>query len=221
MFGKNPVRPPVKGDGALLSIKEIFPTVQGEGPLAGQPAVFVRLIGCNLQCSFCDTEFEDGADWPKEAILAEVQRVADGRRLVVITGGEPFRQPISPLCQLLLDAGFAVQIETNGTLYRTDLPDEVTIVCSPKNPTGKGYAPLRDDLLARTQALKFIVSADREGYKDAGDVGQGKYNIPVYVQPMDEYDEAQNQRNLIRVRELVASKGYYLSLQMHKILGVE
>lgn len=218
MFGQNPIRQPVMGAGESLEVKRIFPTIQGEGPLSGVPAVFVRLSGCNLQCSFCDTEFEDGESMQIGDILAQVNGVAGKRKLVVITGGEPLRQPISLLCQTLLDAGYAVQIETNGTLFRNDLPKEVSIVCSPKNPTGKAYTPVRPDVLARADALKFVISAHVAGYQDVGMTGEG---VPVYVQPMDEYDPAKNAANLERAKELAMTHGYHLSLQLHKIIGVE
>ena len=76
MFGKNPIRPPEKGDGSILFVQEIFPTLQGEGPLAGVPAVFLRLGGCNLACSFCDTEFESFKEWKLEDIIAEVKKLS-------------------------------------------------------------------------------------------------------------------------------------------------
>lgn len=227
MFGHNPIRKPVKGDGQRLEVKHIFPTIQGEGPLAGVPAVFVRLSGCNLQCSFCDTEFDNGRDTDVADIIRQVEGFSlandNGervRRLVVITGGEPLRQPIGPFCQHLLDAGFAVQIETNGTLFRDDLPEAVTIVCSPKTANGQ-YHPIRPDMLARTSALKFLISADHVEYRTVGDVGQGGYDVPVYVQPMDEYDADKNAANLALARQLVQTHGYHLSLQLHKIIGVE
>ena len=116
-----------------------------------------------------------------------------------------------------MEKGYKVQIETNGTLWR-ELPEGVEIVCSPKN-TGKGYFPVRPDLRARVNAFKFIVSAEREGYANVGDAGQG--GIPVYVQPMDEYDDAKNEANLKLAEELAMRHDYRLSLQMHKIWGIE
>lgn len=220
MQGNNPIRPPVQGDGSRLEVKNLFPTLQGEGPYAGHPAVFLRLGGCNLACTFCDTDFEDYTSMPIGDILARIQALSEGvRNLVVITGGEPLRQNIAPLCEQLLALGFKVQIETNGTLFRP-LPEKVDIVCSPKN-TGAGYMPLRGDLLERAQALKFIISKHNAQYDHVADVGQGQYGTPVYVQPMDEYDDARNAENLELAKELAMRHGYRLSLQIHKMLGIE
>lgn len=220
MHGKNPKRPPETGDGSTLQVVEIFPTLQGEGPFTGHPAVFVRLGGCNLACGFCDTEFESFQPVALETLLARIDQtsMAQGKRvcdLVVITGGEPLRQNIAPLCSALIAQGFRVQIETNGTLWR-DLPDEVNVVCSPKAP----YHPLRADLLARTDALKFIISADDADYGDVAEVGQAQFKIPVYVQPMDVADGKRNEANRKRASELAQAHGYRLSLQTHKILGI-
>lgn len=219
MFGKNPVRAPLKGDGSTLEIQEIFPTLQGEGPLAGTPSVFVRLGGCNLTCHFCDTEFETYQAMALAEILTRVKELAGNtHKLVVITGGEPLRQPIERFCEALLAEGFTVQIETNGTLWR-NLPEAVRVVVSPKN-TGQGYAPLRPDVLARAEALKFIISAEHPLYQNIGDVGQAVSHTPVYVQPMDEYNEAKNAANLKRCLALTASTGARLSLQLHKMMGI-
>jgi 7-carboxy-7-deazaguanine synthase len=225
MHGKNPIRAPLATDGSQLEVKHIFPTLQGEGPFVGHPSVFVRLGGCNLACGFCDTQFEDFREMAVGDVVHQVVQLANNdkgarvRGLVVITGGEPLRQNIVPLCELLLADGFKVQIETNGTLWRP-LPQAVSIVCSPKN-TGQGYMPLREDLLMRLHGIKFIVSRHDEQYRHIGEVGQDRYGTTVYVQPMDEYDEALNAENLALAKELAMQKGYILSLQTHKILGIE
>lgn len=219
MFGENPIRPPVKGDGTELDVQHIFLTVQGEGPYAGVPSVFVRLGGCNLACTFCDTEFESFRRMQIEDILAEVKSLSGKAKQIIITGGEPLRQPIRPLCEALLRAGYSVQIETNGTLYR-ELPEEVSIVCSPKSVNGR-YVPVRDDLLSRANALKFIISQRQEAYNAVADVGQDVYGTPVYVQPMDEYDEKANLDNILHATAIAATYGHRLCLQTHKILGIE
>lgn len=219
MFGHNPKRRAEKGDGSTLYIQEIFPTFQGEGPNTGIPAIFIRLGGCNLACSFCDTEFETFEAMSLEAVLNQVAACREQEeRLIVITGGEPLRQNIAPLCEALLKLGYKVQIETNGTLYR-ELPAPVEIICSPKN-TGRGYHPIRPDLLSRISALKFIVSADDPLYQDIAEVGQSEWAIPVYIQAMDEYDPLKNAANLAHARKLVKQHNALLSLQTHKLAGV-
>lgn len=225
MFGKNQISKPVTHSGDNLDVQEIFPTLQGEGPYAGYPSVFIRLGGCNLACEFCDTEFESYQNFSLTDIIKEVQELAKNeagevvKKLVVITGGEPLRQPIEKLCEELIKLSFIVQIETNGTLFR-ELPKEVKIICSPKSSNGK-YHQIRPDLLSRVNAFKFIVSATSENYIDVVEVGQSQFQIPIYVQPMDEYDEIKNKTNLRYAINLCEKTGHILSLQTHKILGLK
>ncbi len=221
MFGKNKISKPEIHDGSFLYVQEIFPTFQGEGPYVGYPSVFVRLGGCNLACDFCDTEFDSYQNLSLEKILTEVARLAKNeagevvRKLVVITGGEPLRQPIERLCQELLKLDFLVQIETNGTLFR-ELPKAVKIICSPKISNGK-YHQIRPDLLKRIDAFKFIISRGKKEYSQVAEFG---LNVPVYLQPMDEYNAAKNKENLELVLELAQKFGHRVSLQMHKILKI-
>jgi organic radical activating enzyme len=214
MFGKNPIRPAVNDDGSVLQVVEIFPTIQGEGHRAGQPAIFVRLGGCNLACNFCDTEFETFSPMRVDEVVEKVGN-SEGIKLAVITGGEPLRQNIVPLCNALIAESFTVQIETNGTLWRP-LPDAVEIVCSPKN-TGQGYMPIRPDVLARVTSLKYIVSATHPHYRD---VPENPASKQVFVQPMDEYDAEKNAANQKHAAALAMQHGYRLSLQLHKILNI-
>lgn len=219
MKGSNPIRKPLLGDGSRLEVKEIFYTLQGEGIFAGHPAVFVRLGGCNLACFFCDTYFEDYIALSLIDIINKVKLLASNKaKLVVITGGEPFRQPIERLCKRLLRNKFTVQIETNGTLYRP-IDKRVKIICSPKMVKG-AYHSIRQDLLPHITAFKFLISTGKNGYNNIPEVGQGKYNIPVYVQPMDEGSELLNQRNLMHATAIALEKGYRLSIQMHKLANI-
>jgi 7-carboxy-7-deazaguanine synthase len=225
MFGKNPKRPPVNSDGRTLDVQQIFATIQGEGPNTGKPAVFLRLGGCNLACEFCDTEFESFKSRNTDDVIKEIKTLSfstggiRSKDLVVITGGEPFRQNIEYLCERLLAERFKVQIETNGTIFRP-LPKEVEIICSPKN-IGHGYGLIREDLLPRINAFKFIISASDVKYNHVGEVGQTKHKIPVYIQPMDEYKDKKNKQNLELVKKLALENGYIISLQTHKIIGVD
>lgn len=225
MFGQNPKRSILNGNGTRLEVKSIFKTIQGEGIFVGSPAIFIRLGGCNLACNFCDTEFEDFELVDIDKILNKAESLALNSKneksinLVVITGGEPMRQPIELLCQKLLDRDFKVQIETNGTLYRS-LPKGVFIICSPK--AGKtGYSKIREDLLPQISAVKFIVAKNILEYGIIPEVGQTAYNIPVFVQPMDQNDQKLNDENNELAVKLALESGARLSLQTHKFLGIE
>ena len=212
MFGQNVQRPIINGDGNHLDVVAIFATVQGEGPRAGQPAIFIRLGGCNLKCKFCDTEFENFENYDMARITAEINAVKTIEKLVVISGGEPLRQPIELLCAILLDDGFTVQIETNGTLYR-DLPEPVEIVCSPKVGT-----LIRKETAERITAYKYLVSNYREKYMHLPPI---EHDREVYLQPIDEYDAEKTAANFKTAQKLARERGYKLSIQMHKIMGLE
>lgn len=160
MFGKNKLVPPTytragrsseaETKGEKLTVKSIFYTIQGEGPFIGMPAVFVRLAGCNLACTFCDTDFEDGELMTVDAILEQVEQCKINTSLIVLTGGEPMRQQILPLCFSAINRGYKIQIETAGTCCPPAIADgsangmglpslmgngQLTIVCSPKTAT--------------------------------------------------------------------------------------
>ena len=157
MFGNNSKLPFEKGDGNCLKVHSIFETIQGEGPYSGHQAIFIRVSGCNLACKFCDTEFDNYKALEIQYILKKIQSFEQIKPLIVITGGEPFRQNISSLCKLLIMHDFNVQVETNGTLY-LDIPNEVELVCSPKISNSR-YNIIRDDVLKQTIAIKFLISS--------------------------------------------------------------
>ncbi|AWD33275.1 putative 7-carboxy-7-deazaguanine synthase [Candidatus Fokinia solitaria] len=230
MFGNNEKLNIENRDGKHLKVTEIFHTIQGEGPNAGRVAIFIRLSGCNLACSFCDTQFDKYVQLAIQDILEKVLeektkmysdteiQLNTHRILAVITGGEPFRQNIGILCQLLEENGFEVQIETNGTLY-FEVPHNTTIVCSPKI-VNNTYFPIRHDVLQKTIALKFIISSHLEGYGDIQEVGQQTFNIPVYVQPMDEYDQEKNSKNIDQAIKVAIKHNAIISMQLHKIMNI-
>lgn len=112
----------------MRKINEIFYSLQGEGFHTGTPAVFVRFSGCNLKCSFCDTQHEDGRMMSDDEIIAEVCKYPC--RMVILTGGEPGLWIDGKLTAALHAAGKYVAIETNGTCI---LPEDIDwVTCSPK-----------------------------------------------------------------------------------------
>src|SRR5437660_10300123 len=105
-----------------MQITEIYKSIQGESTHAGLPCVFVRLTGCNLRCSWCDSEysFYGGRKITIEQVCREVEQLSASGGLVEITGGEPMLQEreVIPLIQRLLDAGYKVLLETSGERQR-------------------------------------------------------------------------------------------------------
>ena len=210
-----------------LDVHSIFNTIQGEGPFSGQRAVFIRLAGCNLQCPMCDTDYTEGrSQMSVEDILLDVGNVGGKTELVVITGGEPFRQDISNLANRLIADGYSVQVETNGTIFIESFPfSKVTIVCSPKTPK------LHYKLIPHIDFYKYVIS---DGLVDSSylpvNVLGLTYDKPiarptkgkeVYVQPCDTKDDSGNRKNLDACIEAVMEMGYTLNLQVHKLIGVE
>lgn len=212
---------------------EPWVTIQGEGPFAGQPAVFVRLHGCNLKCKFCDTTYtSDLREVSADALVARVVPLANTispkrKRLVVITGGEPFRQPLKELLVKLAGHGLRVQIETNGSLWDADYPTwldgMVTIVVSPK-------LEVRREVWQYAKYAKYVLRHDKIGpdglptevlgYKVAPDRPPGGWIGQIYVQPEDDQDPVANSLNQAACVQSALRFGYTVSLQTHKLLGL-
>ena len=211
-----------------LKLYSIFNSIQGEGPFAGRPATFVRLFGCNLTCGFCDTDYTSKHEHVAlaEAVTRIMTRaMKHNNKLIVITGGEPFRQNITPLANRLLEMGYEIQVETNGSLYDAEFPydhEHVFIVCSPKT----SRLPMSARTACKQWFFKYIVG---EGTPlNAAGLPLGVAAPPeafparaVYIQPLDAANPLSNARNRACAVRVVQEHGYTLSLQLHKILEVE
>jgi 7-carboxy-7-deazaguanine synthase len=157
----------------MLTINEIFHSIQGESTHAGRPCVFVRLTACDLRCSWCDTPyaFTEGR---KMAIDDVVEQVAAFEcPLVEITGGEPLLQAgVYPLMERLLAAGHSVMIETGGHISIERVPAAVVRIMDVKCP-GSGEAARNHwpnlDLITAQDEVKFVIK-DRADYEYARDV---------------------------------------------------
>jgi 7-carboxy-7-deazaguanine synthase len=160
---------------AVLTVNEIFHSIQGESTFAGEPSVFVRLTACDLRCRWCDTPyaFHEGRKMSIDEVVARVD--AYGCPMVEITGGEPLLQPdVHPLMRRLLASGKTVLIETGGHRSIADVPDGVIRVMDIKCP-GSGESAKNDwenlhRLTARDQ-VKFVI-ATRADYEYAREIVQ-------------------------------------------------
>ena len=200
------------------NINEIFTSIQGEGPDVGRPAIFIRLAGCNLKCSFCDTDHRLTEVLTPNEIIAKMDPDA---HLVVITGGEPFLHNLEPLVHELIMTTHRVTIESNGTLpHRDDLIRHggYSVVVSPKENT-----QLHPNVV-RAQALKYIISANTKLGADGLPLNAPRVSSfnhrSIFLQPMDEGDESLNKVNMKLVADLCIKHSYRYSLQTHKIIGV-
>jgi 7-carboxy-7-deazaguanine synthase len=229
------VEKPVCKPNGELDIVDIWHTIQGEGPFAGTPAVFIRMAGCLLQCPSCDTDYTSNRKlMPVREIMMKVYELMPGHKtnLIVLTGGEPLRQNLIPFLRSALRS-FRVQIETAGTGWPDGLKmhhdsyNRLTIVCSPKTPT------IKEELYCRINCFKYIIQAGQvdpmDGLPTTSLGMSGKpfrpdwtdfYSDEIFVQPCDEGDEMKNRDNIRAAVESCMKFGYRICLQQHKILGV-
>lgn len=206
------------------AVKEIFYTLQGEGAQVGRAAVFCRMAGCNLWsgreidraqaiCQFCDTDFV-GMDGTNGGRFAHAEALANkvdeqwageaGRKLVVVTGGEPLLQLDAELVAALHGRSFEIAIETNGTL---EAPDEVDWICvSPKAGT-----QLR---LTRGNELKFVYPQFDIDPATLADLEFDHF----WLQPMDGARLDENTR--LAIEYCLSHPQWRLSVQTHKVTGI-
>jgi 7-carboxy-7-deazaguanine synthase len=206
------------------AVKEIFLTLQGEGAHAGRAAVFCRFAGCNLwsgreqdrssaECQFCDTDFvgTDGTRGDRYATAAELANAIESEwggtqadRFVVLTGGEPLLQVDSPLIEALHARGFAVAVETNGTIMP---PEGIDWVCvSPK--AGAEF------VVKRGHELKLVYPQANAAPENFAGLDFERFSL----QPMDGPDVIENTARAVDY--CLQHPQWRLSLQTHKTLGI-
>ena len=165
----------------MLTVNEIFHSIQGESRRAGEPCVFVRLTACDLRCSWCDTPyaFHEGAKRSVEDVVAEVERY--GCPLVEVTGGEPLLQEdVYPLMERLLERGHTVMLETGGHRSIARVPSAVLKIVDVKCPgSGESHRNHLENLalLSAHDEVKFVLK-DRADYEFARDV-VAAHNLPA------------------------------------------
>lgn len=184
----------------MYRINDIFYSLQGEGHHTGRAAVFIRFSGCNLDCSFCDTDFSAFRELSATEILSEIRSFP--ARFVVLTGGEPTLQADEPLLRLLHEQGYEVAMESNGTRLPPQGVDWLTV-----SPKGKV-------VVKRCNELKCLFdgrpSVDTQGI-------EADY---YYLQPCDVGDPVRNAEiTACCIGYIKEHPQWRLSLQTHKLAG--
>ena len=189
-----------------VQLAEIFYSVQGEGTWTGTPAVFVRLAGCNLACAFCDTDYALAFIASIDGIVARVRAEGGACPMVILTGGEPLAQAVTPaLIDALRADGRRVHIESNGTID-VALPADVWLTVSPKER-------LHPAMAHRANEVKLIV----DGRVPAEWLARFPAATPAFLQP--EGNKPANIALAVDAAKREPSR-YRVSLQTHKFIGV-
>jgi len=145
----------------MLKVNEIFKSIQGESTYAGLPCTFVRLAGCNLRCTYCDTSYAyyDGSELSDSDIISKIEEY--GVRCVEFTGGEPLLQEETPqLLKTLLDKGYNVLVETNGSICIGCLDKRLIFIMdykTPKSGMSERMRPKNFEFLKATDQIKFVL----------------------------------------------------------------
>ena len=219
-------------------VNELFQTIQGEGTYTGVPAIFIRLQGCDVGCSWCDTkntwdidpdkqrplntlsdhsdQSSCWADASEQAILDEINRLGYSAKLVVITGGEPCMFDLKPLTTLLHANQFQTQIETSGT-YPIYTHENTWVTLSPKVNMRGGKAVLQS-ALERANEIKHPVGRQKDIDQLDGLLRQlsSIEDKTICLQPISQQASATELCSRVCIE-----RNWRLSIQMHKYLGID
>lgn len=204
---------------SYIRVNEIFTSLQGEGRCQGYPCTFIRLSGCNLACTWCDTPASrdfSGTETRCDEVFSAVEKA--GNRLVCITGGEPLLQTdaLVPLLEALHDRGYTVEIETNGTMPLHPVQPFATICMDVKCPSSGMESDLRilDDI-REEDSVKFVVTGEPDLEYASEIMNQRRIRGEVFVSPVWGSDYRETAVYLVQHR-LPAR----LQVQLHKVIGV-
>lgn len=207
------MNPTASAASATLPVVETFHSLQGEGMHSGRSALFIRLGGCSVGCSWCDTKQSWPADVHPRRSLQELvaearQAAANGAAFVVITGGEPLEHDLAPLTAALADAGLPLHLETSGVGVLSGTFDWITLSPKPHRPPGPAA-------LAACQELKVIVHGSAD-LAFAETMARAAGAAVLLLQPGWACAEGQ----ALAIDYVRRHPAWRLSLQTHKWLGV-
>jgi 7-carboxy-7-deazaguanine synthase len=201
-----------------MKVVEVFASIQGEGKFIGEPTVFVRLAGCNMRCTWCDTKesWEGGEETSVDDVVKKVR--SHGLDAVCITGGEPLLQAdeLLKLLRILRDEEYKIIIETNGSIYDIAVFNEVDhVACDMKPPSSGEKSDER--ILTRLRPCDYVkvVVAD-EGDLEYAKEMVGKSPVEVFLQPADS-----GKLRWLAERVLEERIPARVLPQLHKVIGVK
>jgi len=202
-----------------LKVAEIFSSIQGEGLRQGEPTLFVRLSGCNLKCSFCDTKYawRGGKDYSTVQILEEIKR--QKRRFpakwVCLTGGEPLLQEVADLVHKLKEENLRTQVETNATIFRSLPVDWYSI-----SPKPEKYF-FRPEYRKEAKEVKLVVTKGLDLDTIQRLRQEFPEKTPLLLQPQSNRKWSMDKgMKLLRQAMKADIKNIRLSVQLHKIYGL-
>lgn len=221
----------------LYKINELFETIQGEGSFTGQPSIFIRLQGCPVACSWCDTkhtwtvelsdevtrevmlaksqETPQWANFSVEQILALITERGYKAKHIVITGGEPCMVDLTPLCNAFDELGYSTQVETSGT-FEINVSEKCWVTVSPKINMRGGY-PILNSAMMRADEIKHPIATEQHVDDLKALLAEHAItNTPIYLQPISQKDRATQ----LAIETCIANN-WRLSVQVHKYLGIE
>lgn len=201
-----------------MKIAEIFTSLQGEGLTSGYPTIFVRLAGCNLSCSYCDTPAgrQEGKEMSVDDVIQQV--LAEKPPCVCITGGEPLlqKEDVAEIARRLISAGKSVSIETNGTIPFDGLPDEVSICMDVKCPSSGETSDITLlSSLKPIDSVKFVVGTDEDLSYTKKIITDHPARAEIFISPVYGTDY-QRIATYILSNNLPAR----MQLQLHKFIGL-
>lgn len=201
-----------------MKILEIFRSIQGEGSYMGIPCIFIRFAGCNLHCDFCDTKESWGQSNAQEMSIQDILEEADKYNCsqVVITGGEPCMvEELPDLVDALIENGFCVGIETNGTLPtpKSKFKDALWVVCSPKPETNY---QIHED--CHPDELKYVVTEEFDDQSAIPVTIRRRYPDKIWLQP-DGYNMKEMWRKCVNIA--FQDCRLRVGVQLHKIMEIK
>jgi 7-carboxy-7-deazaguanine synthase len=218
-------------------INELFETIQGEGSFTGQPSIFIRLQGCPVACSWCDTKHtwdinlddsvsadamgsksEESTQWANMSVQQLIDWVKSKgyqAKHIVITGGEPCMVDLTPLCEGFEALGYSCQVETSGT-FEVNVTPKCWVTVSPKINMKGGYKILRS-AMDRANEIKHPIATQNHVDELVALLNENEVvNTPIYLQPI-----SQKQRATDLAIATCIKNNWRLSIQVHKYIGIE